>query len=60
MIDPATGIPEVGPDETLARYILHIPKNPNHANIGGWPMDKPAQKIIALEIAATAVFLARA
>lgn len=134
MIDPATGIPEVGRDETLARYVLQsshvrrstqtvkadafvphprrelsvtrhlmatedelwsvgedvavetrktlygrgdvsaatclaqglevqpapIPKNPNHANIGGWPMDKPAQKIIALEIAATAVFVARA
>lgn len=33
--------------------------NPNHADVSGWPADKPAQKIIALEIAATAVFVAR-
>jgi hypothetical protein len=32
--------------------------NPNHANVSGWPDDKPAQKIIALEIAAAAVFVA--
>lgn len=29
-----------------------VPNNPNHANIVGWPADKPAQKIIALELAA--------
>jgi hypothetical protein len=34
--------------------------NPNHANVSGWPSDKPAQKIIAMEIAATAKFVARA
>ncbi|HHT9145302.1 MAG: hypothetical protein Q7J76_08540 [Candidatus Brocadiaceae bacterium] len=29
----------------------------NHANIIGWPVDKPGQKIIAQEIAATARFV---
>jgi hypothetical protein len=32
--------------------------NPNHANVCGWPADKPAQKMIALEIAAAARFVA--
>jgi hypothetical protein len=32
--------------------------NPNHADVSSWPADKPAQKIIALEIAAAAVFVA--
>jgi hypothetical protein len=36
-----------------------IPDNPNHALVVDWPADKPAQKIIALEIAATAVFVAK-
>jgi hypothetical protein len=30
----------------------------NHANITGWPPDKPSQKIIAQEIAAAAQFVA--
>jgi hypothetical protein len=29
----------------------------NHANITGWPADKPAQKIIAQELAAAAKFV---
>jgi hypothetical protein len=29
----------------------------NHVNVSAWPSDKPAQKIIALEIAADAVFV---
>lgn len=29
-----------------------IPENPNHANVSGWPAEKPAQKIIAQQIAA--------
>jgi len=33
------------------------PGNPNHANVIGWPVDKPAQKIIAQELAAKARFL---
>ena len=31
-----------------------LPNNPNHANVKGWPAEKPAQKILALEIAAAA------
>lgn len=34
--------------------------NPNHANVSGWPSDKPAQKSIAQEIAAAARFVAKA
>lgn len=33
-----------------------VPNNPNHANIDGWPADKPAQKIIAQQLAADAVY----
>lgn len=32
------------------------PDNRNHAIIAGWPADKPAQKIIALELAAASVY----
>jgi hypothetical protein len=32
------------------------PKNPNHANIQGFPLDKLEQKAIALELAADAKF----
>ena len=34
-----------------------VPDNLNHACILGWPMDKPAQKILALELAAVARFV---
>jgi len=30
-----------------------VPNNPNHANIANWPHDKPAQKAIAQELAAS-------
>ena len=33
--------------------------NPNHANISGWPADKPAQKIVAQELASAASFATR-
>jgi hypothetical protein len=33
--------------------------NPNHAHITGWPTEKPAQKLIAQELAAAAVFRPR-
>ena len=33
-----------------------LPENPNHANIRRWPIGKPLQKVLALEIAATAEF----
>ena len=31
-----------------------VANNPNHANVIGWPTDKPAQKIVAQELAAKA------
>jgi hypothetical protein len=31
--------------------------NPNHANVRGWPGEKPLQKIIAQQIAAAAKFV---
>jgi hypothetical protein len=34
--------------------IVPTPEPKNHANITGWPKDKPAQKIIAQELAAVA------
>jgi len=37
-----------------------IARNLNHANVTGWPADKPAQKMIAQEIAARAFFVATA
>jgi hypothetical protein len=33
--------------------------NPNHANLDGWPADKPTQKIIAQQLAAEAVYQAK-
>jgi hypothetical protein len=38
--------------------IQPTPEPKNHANITGWPKEKPAQKIIAQEIAAAATFIA--
>jgi hypothetical protein len=35
------------------------PNNPNHANIVGWPTDKPAQKIIAQQLAADSIYRAK-
>jgi hypothetical protein len=35
------------------------PENLNHACILGWPADKPAQKILALELAAVARFVSK-
>lgn len=36
---------------------MPVPENANHACILGWPSDKPAQKIRALELAAAAKFI---
>ena len=36
-----------------------VTNNQNHANIIGWPTDKPTQKIIAQELAAKANFAAK-
>lgn len=40
--------------QRLAVTAAPIEGNPNHANVGDWPVDKPAQKIIALELASKA------
>ena len=37
--------------------IVPTPEPRNHANVMGWPKDKPAQKIIAQELAAVAQYL---
>ena len=37
--------------------IVPTPEPRNHANVTGWPKDKPAQKIIAQELAAVAQYL---
>lgn len=34
-----------------------VANNPNHATVIGWPTDKPAQKIVAQELAARACFV---
>jgi|SRR5450756_319239 len=34
-----------------------VPDNVNHASIVGWPLGKPAQKILALELAASSHFV---
>jgi hypothetical protein len=30
--------------------------NPNHANIGGWPAEKDARKMVAMELATRAIY----
>lgn len=37
--------------------IVPTPEPKNHANVTGWPKDKPAQKIIAQELAAAAHYV---
>ena len=41
----------------LAVLAQPLPENPNHADVSNWPPDKPAQKIIALEVATLASFV---
>ncbi len=48
----------------VRRYTLEVEPdpvrgNPNHASIVGWPGEKPAQKIIAQQIAAECKFVRR-
>ena len=51
-------------DAQASVYVKHplrviprpLPRNPNHADVVGWPADKPAQKEIALLIAREATF----
>jgi hypothetical protein len=34
-----------------------LPSNLHHANVTGWPSEKPAQKLVALEVAARATYV---
>lgn len=43
----------------LAVVAAPVPGNRNHANVTGWPSEKPAQKIIALQIASNSRFVSR-
>lgn len=46
----------------VTRLYLHIVPTPeprNHASITGWPADKPAQKILAQQLAASARFVSK-
>jgi hypothetical protein len=45
--------------QKLSVFSQPVPGNTNHANVTGWPIDKPAQKIIALEIAARSHYVPR-
>jgi hypothetical protein len=36
-----------------------LPRNPNHAHITGWPSDKPSQKILAEQLAASSQYVQR-
>ena len=42
--------------QSLAVEPQPVQGNPNHATITGWPADKAAQKIIALELAAASTY----
>lgn len=44
-------------EQKLSVLPAPIPGNHNHANVTGWPADKPSQKMIALEIAARSQFV---
>jgi hypothetical protein len=45
--------------QSLSVVAAPVAGNRNHANVIGWPADKPAQKIIALEIAARSQYVPR-
>jgi hypothetical protein len=40
--------------QLLAVAAAPVEGNPNHANVTGWPTEKPMQKIIAQKLAAAA------
>lgn len=44
-------------NERLRVEAAPIPGNPNHANIVNWPDGKPGQKIVALVLAANAIYV---
>ena len=43
--------------QRLSVVLQPVPDNPNHANIVGWPLEKDARKMCALEIAMAARFV---
>lgn len=45
--------------QSLKMKSAPVLNNPNHANIFGWPEQKPAQKIIALQLAASAKYYSK-
>lgn len=45
-------------DHQLAVVAAPVTGNRNHANVTGWPSSKPAQKMIALQIASNSRFIA--
>lgn len=47
-------------DQDLRVEARPIPENANHADVTGWPADKPAQKMLATEIASRSQFVSRA
>jgi hypothetical protein len=44
-------------DRNLQTEPAPLPENPNHVHIVGWPTDKPAQKILAQQLAAAARYI---
>lgn len=40
--------------QRLAVRLAPTAENPNHVNVQGWPLEKPAQKMIAQQISAEA------
>jgi len=44
-------------DQKLVVHAAPLAENPNHAHVVNWPADKPAQKMIAQEIAAVSQFV---
>lgn len=45
--------------QSLSIKAAPVPNNPHHANIVGWPEQKPAQKMVALQLAAAAKYRSR-
>jgi hypothetical protein len=45
--------------QSLKVVAAPVQSNPNHANVIDWPEQKPAQKIIALQLAAAAKYLSK-
>lgn len=55
---PILGRADIGASNVIAKNLKVLPKEPpqRHANIVGWPEEKSEQKLIAIELAAEALF----